>query len=93
MKRKKVKKRREPPPNRPKQLVKPTHAGDTPQRQMLKVIPFSSIRDAPHMPFRPGQGVTLVGWQFEILAVMPDGTIGLRPVGRIVPDDKTLVMS
>jgi|GEM_PF-2180829 len=86
----KKKKRREHKHGVPK--TKPTPMEPQgPTQQALTVIPFSVVRDAHQMPFKQGQGITLLDWQFVIIMASNDGTLGLKPIGRIVPIEKSPV--
>lgn len=53
---------------------------------VMKVIPFKARRDRTNLPFKKGQGITISGWQFQIRTINPNGSIILRPLGRIVKE-------
>jgi len=74
-----------------KRVPKPKAKPDQPPVQQMRVKPFSVIRDLSAMPFKAGQGVTLAGWQFEITSVLNNGSMNMRPIGRIV-EQKGLIV-
>ena len=60
--------------------------GDSPVEHVVKVKPFKASRDRMSIPLRKRQGVTISGWQFEVKSIQPNGTVNLRPIGRVIED-------
>ena len=57
--------------------------GMSPMKQEdVHVIPFKK-GDVKRMPFKKGQGISLAGWQFEIINVVPNGNLLLKTRGKI----------
>jgi len=48
----------------------------------MRIRPFKARRDK--LPFKKGQGVSISGWQFQIRTIQANGTIYLKPIGRIM---------
>ncbi len=60
--------------------------GNSPVEHTVKIKPFKASRDRMSIPLRKRQGITISGWQFEVKSIQPNGTVNLRPVGRIIED-------
>jgi hypothetical protein len=57
------------------------------QQATIHLIPFNRKKHRHLMPFAKGQGVSLAGWQFQIVTVHPNGRMVLECKGKILGDE------
>lgn len=57
----------------------------TPKQETINIEPYNKKQHRRYMPFKKGQGVSIAGWQFEVISFSNLGNILLRPVGKILP--------
>jgi hypothetical protein len=60
--------------------------GAQPEKRVVKIKPFKARRDLLKYPVRKGNGVTINGWQFEVISISPNGKLHLKPIGKIIED-------